>query len=283
MWARVAEIEEQQLREQVQAAVPRLIRRCRMIHRNHAEAHDRLFADYFAEQPSYPATVFRRHFRMQKELFLRIVNALSARYEYFQLCTNAAGKIGLLPLQKCTVAIRQLAYGGTVDMFDEYLHAGDTTGRECLKNFCLEVRETFRDLYVEANLEELPNGVERLVYNRVQRHAPHHHTRSYCRSMTLDLAYAYFGVAGSNNDLNVLQSSPLFNQQCRGLGPAIDFTVNDNPYKMGYYLADDIYPSWPIFFKTIRCSTEPKRAYFAQKQEAARKDVERAFGVLQAR
>ena len=35
--------------------------------------------------------------------------------------------------------------------------------------------------------------------------------------------------------------------------------------------------------KTIRCPIDPKKIYFAKRQEAARKGVERAFGVLQAR
>ena len=85
---------------------------------------------------------------MQKELFLRIVNALSARYEYFQLRADAAGRISLSPLQKCMVAVRQLAYGGTADMFDEYLKVGESTGRECLQNFCQGVRDTFGDTYL---------------------------------------------------------------------------------------------------------------------------------------
>ncbi|XP_047948836.1 uncharacterized protein LOC125194630 [Salvia hispanica] len=52
---------------------------------------------------------------------------------------------------------------------------------------------------------------------------------------------------------------------------------------MGYYLADGIYPRWPVFLKTISCPTGARREFFAAKQEAARKDVERGFGVLQAR
>ena len=44
-----------------------------------------------------------------------------------------------------------------------------------------------------------------------------------------------------------------------------------------------IYPSWATFFKTIPTPQDCKRQHFASAQEAAKKDVECAFGVLQAR
>ncbi|XP_047978689.1 uncharacterized protein LOC125220573 [Salvia hispanica] len=138
-------------------------RRRRYIPRNHAGGHDRLFADYFAEEPRYPANVFRRRFRMRRSLFLPIVNALSARYPEFRLQRDATGKPGLSPLQKCIVAIRQLAYGGSADMFDEYLQCGETTGNECLKNFCrMGVREIFGEHYLrspDAANRALPAGL----------------------------------------------------------------------------------------------------------------------------
>ena len=43
------------------------------------------------------------------------------------------------------------------------------------------------------------------------------------------------------------------------------------------------YPKWATFIQSIRLPQGPKNSLFAQKQEAVRKDVERAFGVLQAR
>lgn len=95
--------------------------------------------------------------------------------------------------------------------------------------------------------------------------------------------HAYFGVAGSNNDINVLNQSPLFTNILQGSAPPTQFTVNGNQYNMGYYLADGIYPEWATFVKTIALPYSAKHKLFAKKQEAARKDVERAFGVLQAR
>ncbi|XP_012841195.1 PREDICTED: uncharacterized protein LOC105961512 [Erythranthe guttata] len=49
---------------------------------------------------------------------------------------------------------------------------------------------------------------------------------------------------------------------------------------MGYYLTDGIYPKYATLIQTI---PHPVEKLFARKQEAVRKDVERAFGVLQIR
>ena len=68
-----------------------------------------------------------------------------------------------------------------------------------------------------------------------------------------------------------------------GRAPAVQFIVNRTQYNMRYYLADDIYQEFATFVKTISMPQGEKRKLFAQRQESARKDVERAFGVLQSR
>nr|XP_011462223.1 PREDICTED: uncharacterized protein LOC101310791 [Fragaria vesca subsp. vesca] len=93
----------------------------------------------------------------------------------------------------------------------------------------------------------------------------------------------FFGLPGSHNDINVLEHSPLFVDLREGRAPPVNFRVNDHDYKMGYYLADGIYPSWSTFVKTIPCPQGEKAKNFAKAQEGCRKDVERAFGVLQTR
>ena len=52
---------------------------------------------------------------------------------------------------------------------------------------------------------------------------------------------------------------------------------------MRYYLVDGIYPNWSTFVKTISCPQGLKKKHFSKAQESARKYVERAFWVIQAR
>lgn len=54
--------------------------------------------------------------------------------------------------------------------------------------------------------------------------------------------HAFFGVSGSNNDINVLNQSPLFNEVLLGTASMCSFEVNGKMYTKGYYLADGIYP-----------------------------------------
>jgi hypothetical protein len=95
--------------------------------------------------------------------------------------------------------------------------------------------------------------------------------------------HAYFGMPGGCNDINVLQRSPIFSSYLRQQSPNVNFTINDHSYNMGYFLADGIYLEWQAFVKTVRNPIYRKKAVFARAQEAARKDIERAFNVLQAR
>jgi hypothetical protein len=63
----------------------------------------------------------------------------------------------------------------------------------------------------------------------------------------------------------------------------VDFVINGRHYNKRYYLADGIYSKWATFVKTISSLILPKEIEFVKAQEDCRKNVERAFGVLQQR
>ncbi|XP_021718630.1 uncharacterized protein LOC110686346 [Chenopodium quinoa] len=201
--------------------------------------HARLFNDYFSDNPVYNTTQFRRRFRKQRPLFVRIMNKVVEGDVYFQQRRDAAGRLGLSPLQKCTAAIRMLGYGMAADAVDEYVRISESTARVALQRFCTGVIEQF--------------GTE------------------YMRNPTTDeLA-------------RILHQNELRGFPVHGRAPPVNFTVNGHEYNMAYYLADGIYPKWATFVQGITTPQLQKDKLFADHQAAARKDVERAFGVLQAR
>ena len=75
----------------------------------------------------------------------------------------------------------------------------------------------------------------------------------------------------------------MFSRLAEGNAPTVNYEINGHHHDKGYYLANGIYPRWSTSVKTIGKPKDEKESRFAKVQEAARKDVERAFGVLQSR
>ena len=101
-------------------------------------------------------------------------------------------------------------------------------------------------------------------------------------SQDLWIWHAFFGLPTLLNDINVLDRSPVFTLLANGHALPVNYIINSHEYRMRYYLADGIYPNWSTFVKTIPCPQGLKKKHFAKAQESARKDLERAFVVLQA-
>ncbi|CAL2270818.1 unnamed protein product [Prunus armeniaca] len=203
---------------------------------------------------------------------------------------NCAGVLGLLPEQKFTTVIRMLVYGAFADQVDEIARMGKSTALESFVRFCDAVETLYTKDYLRR---PMPRDLQRLLQKAECRGFPgmigsidcmHWQWKNYPtawqgeygnrkgqKSIILEAVagfdtwvwHAFFGVAGSQNDLNVLGQSPVFNDVLRGEAPKITYEVNNTVYQTGYYLADGIYPRWTTF--------------------GYRKDVERCFGILQAR
>ena len=102
--------------------------------------------------------------------------------------------------------------------------------------------------------------------------------------------HASFGYAGSLNDLNILNLSPLLESLVDGtfveverLANVVPFHVDGDSFQSLFVLVDGIYPQYSRFVKGLKIPVTESEKAFTAWQEAARKDIERAFGVLQAK
>ncbi|GJV76279.1 ALP1-like protein [Tanacetum coccineum] len=225
---------------------------------------------------------------------------------------DCTGRKSIGPILKCTSAIRQLAYGTAADAFNEYLQIGERTQRRCLVEFtkCVHIlyvekylrKPTLVDIENLHALHEEKHGLPGMLGSIDCMHwdwknCPKALAAQFKRrdhkyptimleavaDQRLWIWHAYFGVPGANNDLNVLYGSPLFDDELAGTAPECPFEVNGHIYNKGYYLADGIYPTWSVFVKTFSVAKTEKTLKFKRIQESSRKDIERAFGVLQGR
>ncbi|XP_023756109.2 uncharacterized protein LOC111904591 [Lactuca sativa] len=238
-----------------------------VVNRDRQAAHDLLVRDYFADNCLYNDDSFERRFRMNKAIFLPF------------------------------------------DASDEYLKISERTAVECVDWFSACVYEVFHEEYLRKPTQR---DIERLYSAHEERHGfpgmlgsldcthvawekcPTAWRGQFTRgdigeptiileavaSQDLWIWHAFFGVAGSNNDLNVLGQSPIFNDIWTGKAPDMTFTVNGHAYKYGYYLGDGIYSDYSTLMKAYSVPRSEKAKLFTKKQESARKDIERAFGVL---
>ncbi|XP_024010431.1 uncharacterized protein LOC112085449 [Eutrema salsugineum] len=67
---------------------------------------------------------------------------------------EAVGRLSLSGLQKCTAAIRILAYGSVADAVDEYLRLRESTAIKCLEKFTEGIISLFGDEYLRRPTPE---------------------------------------------------------------------------------------------------------------------------------
>ncbi|XP_023739292.2 uncharacterized protein LOC111887354 [Lactuca sativa] len=183
-------------------------------------------------------------------------NALESRYDFFKQKSDARGRMGFSSIQKCAAALRYLRYGISFDTSDEYLKVSERTAVGCVDWFSACVYEVFHEQYLRKPTQR---DIERLYLAHEERHG---------------------FPARSNNDLNVLGQSPLFNDIWTNKAPDMTFTVNGHAYKYGYYNGDGIYPDYSTLMKAYSVPRSEKTKLFTKKQESTRKDIERVDGEI---
>lgn len=93
--------------------------------------------------------------------------------------------------------------------------------------------------------------------------------------------HAFFGLSRGNNDINVVNRSPLITDMLRCESMGLNFSMNGFLYPRYYLFANGIYPKWPCFMQMIHEPQSEKTFHFAMMQKFTCTDVKKAFGVLQ--
>ena len=278
----------------------------RIVPRNFVGAYFQVLHHYFVPHPLYTNVHFCRRFRVSRTIFDRIYDAC-VEHPYFEHRCNAAGRWGIHPLVKITAVFRQFAYGSSADELDEHFQISDTTLDATKEFFCDAVIAKFEDTY-------LPRISPTIAMNVIQKHEQigwpgllgsldcSHWEWARCpKSMhgefkkgtkkhpsivyecvadcNLRILHVSFAAPGSNNDLNVLDCSDFMYDLVSGKTMA-DFKVDGVNYHQPYVLVDGIYPEWSCFLKPIGYPLTEAEKNYTKRQEARRKDVERAFGCL---
>ncbi|GKC17552.1 ALP1-like protein isoform X1 [Tanacetum coccineum] len=201
-------------------------------------------------------------------------------YSLFRLLTRDAAPRFILGLKTCQYVqmqetlimqsvIRQLAYGVNASFLDEYMQISERSSRLALDHFCQAVMEIYD-----------PEFLRKPTYVRRDHGSNPFILLEVVASQDLWIWHDFFGVAGSNNDINVLYESPIFNYLKTGRALEIPFVANGLTYQSGYYLVDGIYPELAPLVKTIPEPTSGIYFVIKQMQDRQGKDVDTRFGVF---
>ncbi|GKC87246.1 transcription elongation factor SPT6 [Tanacetum coccineum] len=207
-----------------------VVRMRRYINHERDVAEERLMANYFGPHPKYPPEYFIRRYRMNRELFLEIVqgienyiqtvNPLPKHFQFFTIRYDCTGLKSFSVIMKCTSAIRQLAYGTTSDALDEYLQMGAHCARDCLDYFCMCVMNLYQPGFLrKPTLADIQNLYA--AHNRI---------------------HGFPGMLGSIDCMHwewVNCPKSWHDQYGRADNePVAPYVVNGQPFDRGYYLAD---------------------------------------------
>ena len=283
----------------------------RNIERGREAADLRLHQQYFAEMPVYDRRLFRRRFRISIEVFRKVEDRIVAAEPFFKQALDCTGKKGFSTRQKITAALRMMAYGICADALGETLAMSEATALQCLYKFTNAVYRCFKDEYLRAptssDMKQLlrrsasigfPGMIGSINCCKwawkncpVAWHGQYEGkekaptvTLEAIADSTLWIWHAFFGMPGSCNDINVVEASPLVANIANGtFPPPTEYEICAQRRHIPYWLSEGIYPKWPVFVHSVSFPKTGKEKCLAKMQESRRKDVERAFGVLQAR
>jgi len=286
--------------------------------RNHERALMCIQSDYL-QPDSLIGSEFHQHFRISRTRFQCILEDImnSRGNAFFKTTHNANGDVVASIEARLLLPLKAYSYGVTPRAFKDYFQMSDKLASECCKKFNKVIiklyakeylrKPTTTDVQSIVKLHKAKHGVDGMLGSldctqTFWKNCPvawsgQFKGRYSSPSIVLEAVADYnlwfwhlsYGHCGCLNDINILNRSPLFNMMLDGTlhelekeAGVVPFKVLEESFEKLFFLVDGIYPNYNRFVKSIKCPITGEQRRFSKWQEGARKDVERAFGVLKA-
>ena len=278
------------------------------------EALHCIMRDFLGPDPLH-GSEFKLMFGMSRTHFERISKVLLGDNDFFHQKPNPFGIPTTTWQAKILLPMKTLSHGVAAYTFIDYFSMSETQARKCLSEYITSMTRCFAEEYLRTPtssdlksilaLHQSKHAVQGMFgsldcMHILWKNCPKGYHGQYKGkekkpSIVLEAAcdynlwfwHASFGYPGTLNDINILNLSPLVDGFLDGSFEKIEksvvpYELNGEKFRQLFLLADGIYPCWSRFVRTISNPVGLLEKNFAKWQESARKDIERAFGVLQS-
>jgi hypothetical protein len=273
--------------------------------------------DYLGANAIFNGSSFIMMFRISRTRFQRMMEDTAALEKPFYSETTSCNCLQVASFEaRLLLPLKCLAYGVPPHTFMDYFQMSKTLAAKACIVFDEILHEVYHGEYLRSptpqDLQKI-NNLHQVVHGRngLFGHIDCMHTgwkncpkgwngrfdgkegdptivfEGVC-DYNLWFWHAAYGFAGTMNDLNILNASPLMSTFLEGKFDEVEQASGVVPFEVGgeefnkmFITCDGIYPMYARFVKTIShpCGLQQER--YTKWQESTRKDIERAFGVLQ--
>jgi hypothetical protein len=281
----------------------------------HKRAKECIVEDYIGPKPLFNGREFQNMLRVSRSRFERILQALAGSHHFYRSeAKDAFGRVGASVEAKVMIALKSLAFGVAPEAFRDYFSMSSTFAKTCFNMFVHNIPLLYKDEYLRGPSKDDIRRILKLHYVKHNingmvasmdcmhvnwKNCPKGFQSAFKGkedkpSIALEAAADYnlwfwhvsFGYPGALNDLNILQMSPLLDMMTDGTFESLEtsfvpFQVGSENFWKLFFLVDGIYPNYSRFVKTYSIPMFLEQIIYAAWQESSRKDIERAFGVLQ--
>ena len=238
---------------------------------NHERAKSNVYDDYFSPTCTFKDLQFERIFRITKGMAEMILLECGNNSAFFTETHDALGKESICPKVKLLMALKLLGYGASVTPYVDYFQMGMSTAHSCFKHLitCLSQSTVFRNKYMRqmnradayriTELHHNQHGIDGMIGSLDCMHLfwkncpvkwqgafkgkekkPSIVLEAMC-DYNLWIWHSAFGYAGSQNDINIWEQSPLLQSFIDGtfsLDVDFEYEINGKVFTKLFLLVD---------------------------------------------